>query len=60
MAIFHFGIEQEGEGGFSFYFATGFFGFYLITPLAKVDLAHPVGVDWVPLVRVDHHLHISH
>ena len=37
-----------------------FFGFYLITPLAKIDLAHPVGVDWVPLVRVDDHLHISH
>ena len=25
----------------------------LITSLAKIDLAHPVGVDGIPLVRVD-------
>ena len=27
--------------------------FCLVSPLAKVDLAHPVRVDGVPLVRVD-------
>ena len=30
--------------------------FYLVSPLAEVDLAHPVGVDWVTLVRVDDNL----
>ena len=28
----------------------------LISPLAEVDLAHPVGVDGVTLVRVDDNL----
>ena len=28
---------------------------HLVPPLAKVDLAHPVRVEWVALVRVDHH-----
>ena len=28
----------------------------LVSPLAKVDLAHPVGVDGVPLVGVDNNL----
>ena len=31
-----------------------------VPPLAQVDLAHPVGVDWVPLVRVDHNLCRNH
>ena len=30
--------------------------FCLVSPLAEVDLAHPVGVDGVTLVRVDHNL----
>ena len=57
VTIFHFGIDRVR--GDSLILQQDFFGFYLITPLAKVDLAHPVGVDWVPLVRVDDHLHIS-
>ena len=28
---------------------------HLVPPLAKVDLAHPVRVEWVALVGVDHH-----
>ena len=30
----------------------------LISPLAEVDLAHPVGVDGVTLVRVDNNLNM--
>ena len=30
--------------------------FCLVSPLAEVDLAHPVGVDGVTLVRVDDNL----
>ena len=27
---------------------------YLVPPFVHVDLAHPLSVDWVTLVRVDH------
>ena len=48
MTAMKFAASQNGAGKIM--------QFYLVSPLAEVDLAHPVGVDGVTLVRVDDNL----